>query len=479
MAFSNDEFKKILNAINCLTVYRGIFGDPILRSFREALELTVEDDPTAVRKSFGMLGSLFENEKSFNLPAISLFKNHLLNIMLADENPFSLAAERKGAGISGFGKLLNSTVKNDLSLLKIIYDFDLSRLAKSLEDKYSLEGFALSPGSLESSLGLEDSNDHDGFEALNSSYASAEEEILRAGNIKLYPQYYFKSRDQIKKILALSADWRINTDDLKAYYRQTGSGCFGRYWAFRWNGRGPGSGLTGVANPDQISLEDLVGYENQKQQVLRNTEQFIRGFPANNLLLYGDRGTGKSSTIKSLIHRYGRQGLRIIEITKHDLHFLHQVTAAIAGRALKFIIFIDDLSFEEDETEYKELKALLEGSIEKPPENVLVYATSNRKNLVREYFRDREPDEVGRQETYQEKLSLADRFGIKLVYSVPDKEEYLATVEEIAAKSNIKMERSELHELALRWSLWHNARSGRTARQFIDDLKGRLGLEDC
>lgn len=477
MSVPNDEEKKTLTAIDCLTVYREVFNDRILGGFREVLELILSCDSAAVRKCFSLFGSLFDLDRSGRLPGISLFRDHLLNSLLGAENAFSLAAEWEGTDFGGTDKPLISAVRNDLRLLKMVYDYDLLRLAKRLESDYSLEGLAPNPSKLETPSDLNSSSDQNSYAALNSPTGPVKRRNPVAGNLRLYPQHYFSNRDQIKKILADSTDWTGNAGDLEVFYSQTGSGCFGRYWAFRWNGRGSGSGLFGVANPDQIRMEELVGYEDQKQQILRNTEQFIRGLPANNMLLYGDRGTGKSSTIKSLIHRYGRQGLRIIEITKHDLNSLHQVIAAIAGRSQKFIIFIDDLSFEEYETEYKELKALLEGSIEKPPDNALVYATSNRKNLVREYFSDREPDEVGKQETYQEKLSLADRFGIKLVFSVPGKCEYLATVEEIAKKSGITMEQSELHELALRWALWNNARSGRTARQFIDDLKGRLGLE--
>jgi uncharacterized protein len=280
----------------------------------------------------------------------------------------------------------------------------------------------------------------------------------------------------LKRSFVYTTNWSDNIRDLHGFYRKTGSGDFGRYWAFKWNGNSERPGMNGVANPDSIRLDDLIGYESQKQEILRNTGQFVKGFSANNMLLYGDRGTGKSSTIKSLIHIFGAEGLRIIEVSKHDLLCLHQIVAEVEGRAQKFIIFIDDLSFEEDETEYKDLKALLEGSINKPPVNVLVYATSNRRNLVREYFSDRDGDEVGRQDTYEEKLSLADRFGIKLVYSAQNKQEYLSTVEDMAVKSGIRMEKDELHELALRWVLWHNARSGRTARQFIEDLKGRLDI---
>ncbi len=468
MVVPKDEVKHTLSAIDCLAVYRGVFDDHIMSCLREVLELAQADDPAVVRKFFSLFGTLFELDRSSSLPGINIFKNHLLNAILVDENTFSLAAEKNEASSGCPDQLLIETVKNDLRLLQIIFDFDLPRLAMRFDDTYSLNGLIPDPSNLESPAGSHTTG--------GSTEASGCQS--RQGESSYpYPQHYFTKREQIKKTLAASSNWSNNSAELQTFYRQTGSGRFGRYWAFRWNGRSSGYGLTGVADPDQIRLEDMVGYEDQKKQILLNTEQFICDLPANNMLLYGDRGTGKSSTIKSLIHRFGHRGLRIIEITRHDLHFLPEITEIIAKRAQKFIIFIDDLSFEEDETEYKELKALLEGSIEKPPDNVLVYASSNRRNIVREYFSDREPDEVGKQDTYQEKLSLADRFGIKLVYSVPTQDEYLDTVDEIAKKSGITMGKDELHELALRWALWHNARSGRTARQFVDDLKGRLGLQ--
>ncbi len=460
MTFPNAEVQKIRDAIDCLTVYREVFEDPVLVLFREILELTLDGDPKAVRNFYSFYGMLLGLDRNKSLPGVNIFKDHLLNVLLGSENIFSWAAEKGKPGGGLPDCLLVRAVKNDLRLLKIICDFDLTSLAKLLEDEHGLSGIAPEPGS----LGDTDSSAGPAGDAPQLD--------------ELYPQYYFQARAQIKQTLAASANWVCYTGELQAFYRKTGSGRFGRYWAFRWHSRGTGSGsdsgLVGIAKPDQIRMEDLVGYDDQKQQILLNTEQFVHGYSANNVLLYGDRGTGKSSTIKSLIHRFGPQGLRIIEITKHDLHFLHQVADLISNRAQKFIIFIDDLSFEEDETEYKELKALLEGSIEKPPENVLVYATSNRRNLVREYFSDRQSDEVGKQDTYQEKLSLADRFGIKLVYSVPNQDQYLKTVEEIAEKCGIAMNQGQLHELALRWALWHNARSGRTARQFVNDLKGRL-----
>ena len=437
----------VLRALSCLTVYRKILDDPILISFRDVMELTLKKEPAAVGKYFSLIGILLDLQKNYRLPGIDIFKNHLLDTMLSVENSFSLACEKEE--FNNIDNLIIRAAQNDLCLIKILYDFDILLLMEYLAHKYKIDD--LMP---------------------------ALEGLVGGENLKKdYQKYFFKNREWIKKVLSLSGEWGENVEDLHTYFRETGSGEFGRYWAFKWNSSSLNHELAGVANPDAIRIEDLVGYEDQQEQIIRNTSQFVKGFTANNILLYGDRGTGKSSTIKSLIHIFGHKGLRIIEVSKHDLLSLHAIIQKVEGRAQKFILFIDDLSFEDNETEYKDLKAILEGSIEKPPDNVLVYATSNRRNLVREFFSDRDMDEVSSQDTYQEKLSLADRFGIKLVFPTPDKWEFLKTVEDIARKSGITMEKAKLHSLAMEWVMWHNSRSGRTAKQFVNDLRGRLDLE--
>jgi len=446
MADTNKDVQKVLNAIECLTLYRVLFDDPVLGCFKRLLHLDGKRDPTAAGLYYELIGSLLELNQIRNSGRINIFRNYMLDLISCTENIFSRMSEKYAYG--EIDPLIIRAAKNDLRLLKVIYDFDLIGYGEYLTHIRDISDFAPDLESL----------------------------VIRQSNGDSYPDYYFQKRIRFKEIMISSTDWSDNIIGLYNFYHETGSGSFGRFWTFKWESSGSIPQLRGIADPDSIRIDDLVGYEDQKEEILRNTKQFVRGLSANNMLLYGDRGTGKSSTVKSLIHIFGAEGLRIIEVSKHDLKSIHLIISEIEGRAQKFIIFIDDLSFEEDETEYKDLKALLEGSIARPPDNVLVYATSNRRNLVREYFSDREPDEVGRQDTYQEKLSLADRFGIKLVYSAPDKKEFLHTVDELAAKSGITINRPELHELALRWVLWHNARSGRTAKQFIDDLKGKLGL---
>jgi predicted AAA+ superfamily ATPase len=272
------------------------------------------------------------------------------------------------------------------------------------------------------------------------------------------------------------ADWAEQIDELAAHLRANGTGQMGRYHALRWE-----SGqLFGIEEPDPIRMEELVGSTEAKAIVMRNTEQFLQGLPANNLLLYGDRGTGKSSTVKALVHRYGPQGLRIVELGRADLDQVAAVMRAVRSKAQRFILFIDDLSFEEFEVSYKTFKAVLEGSLERRPSNLLVYATSNRQHLIRQRWSDREPaasDEVHPGDTLQERTSLADRFGITVLFTTPDQEQFLFIVQSLAAQKNLPVEPEELRRQAIQWTLWHHSRNGRTARQFVDDLAGRLGMK--
>ncbi|WP_406677204.1 ATP-binding protein [Moorella sp. ACPs] len=286
------------------------------------------------------------------------------------------------------------------------------------------------------------------------------------------------ARREIKEKLLAAGDWGQDGIKLLAdYYHTCGAGIFGACWAFRWE-RGPAGGrLVCIDHPDPITLADLVGYEAERQEVIHNTEKFLCGLPAVNLLLYGARGTGKSSTVKALLHAYGSRGLRLIELPKKYLGDYQEILKILAPRPQKFIIFIDDLSFEEDEVEYKELKGLLEGSLQARPANVLVYATSNRRHLVKEFFADRTPNAAGEvrlQDTVQEKLSLAERFGLTVIFPSPDQEQYLTIVSELARKASLQMEPAELRRRALQWALYQNGASGRTARQFVDYLRGEL-----
>ena len=232
-----------------------------------------------------------------------------------------------------------------------------------------------------------------------------------------------------------------------------------------------------ITDTETKKLSDLVGYESQKQQLLDNTLAFLEGRSANNVLLYGDGGTGKSSSIKALMCEYADRGLRVIEVFKHQFTSISALIAAIKDRNYRFIIYLDDLSFEEFEIEYKYFKAIIEGGIECRPSNVLIYATSNRRHLIKETFSDRndmrtDSDEVHRSDTLAEKLSLVARFGLTIFYPSPGQEEYLNIVRELAARDGIAMSDDELCRRALQWQMRGSGKSGRTARQFVDSLAG-------
>jgi len=230
-----------------------------------------------------------------------------------------------------------------------------------------------------------------------------------------------------------------------------------------------------VARADPKRLSDLVAYEREREPLIRNTERFLAGLPAHHSLLYGLPGTGKSSTVKAILNEYADRGLRLVELAKEDLQALPEVLETLRGRGPRFILFVDDLSFEENEVGYKSLKALLEGSVEEPPENVRVYATSNRRNLVRERFSERdEADDVHARDTMQEKLSLAARFGLRVTFPSPDQQRYLEIVTGLARGRGIKISGEELEKRAILWDRWHAGRSGRTARQFVDELEAEL-----
>jgi predicted AAA+ superfamily ATPase len=269
-------------------------------------------------------------------------------------------------------------------------------------------------------------------------------------------------------------NWGDAVEDLAIYYQQHGTGLFAQYPAFRWQ-----SGqLVGIAYADSVKLSTLVGYEWQKDALVKNTEFLLSGETALHVLLYGSRGSGKSSLVKALLNEYSHRNLRLIEVSKSELPDLPKIVEQLRGVPQKFIIFVDDLSFEEDDDTFKAMKVVLEGNVTARPENVVVYATSNRRHLIREFFTDRpnpkDNHEVHGWDTMQEKLSFSDRFGLTLTFEAADQKTYLQIVQHLAA--NINISPKDLESKALQWATRHNGRSGRTARQFIDFLKADLAV---
>lgn len=286
-------------------------------------------------------------------------------------------------------------------------------------------------------------------------------------------------RDRIIELsvsLAQAGDVESFAGAVAEFYKEFGVGKFGLNKAFRIVDDRHNAVIEPVVNVEHVYLKDIVGYELQKQKLIENTENFIRGKAANNVLLFGDAGTGKSSSIKGILNEYYDQGLRIIEVYKHQFHALSSILEQVQDRNYRFIIYMDDLSFEESELEYKYLKAIIEGGLGRRPNNVLIYATSNRRHLIREKFSDKREldDELHVNDTVQEKLSLVARFGVTIYYGSPDKKEFQNIVKVLAERHGIRMPLEELYQEANKWELYHGGLSGRTAVQFITHILGSL-----
>ena len=263
-------------------------------------------------------------------------------------------------------------------------------------------------------------------------------------------------------------DWGDYIVQLAEHYRRSGTGEMATYRAFRLEG----DRLVGIQHPDPIQTQDLVGYGWQQEALIQNTQALLNGYPALNVLLYGSRGSGKSSLIKALLNRW--EQLRLVEVTKAEMGHLPALIDRLRPLPQKFIIFVDDLSFEEDDNDYKALKVVLEGTITARAQNVVVYATSNRRHLIREFYGDRprpkDADEIHQWDTLQEKLSFSDRFGLTLTFEPADQDTYLEIVRHLVEQTNLELYPAELQFEALQWATRHNGRSGRTARQFVDFL---------
>ncbi len=277
--------------------------------------------------------------------------------------------------------------------------------------------------------------------------------------------------DEFASTLAGLPRWRaaapFSFDTLTRFYRENGAGVYAKYRAFLWED----GELVPVADPDCPRPEDLLGYELQRNQVAENTRLMLTGRQANNVLLFGDGGTGKSATVKSMLYLPGMEDLRLIEIQKENLTGLPSLIRSLAGRRQKFILFIDDLAFDQDDKTYSSLKTILEGGLEKRPPNVAIYATSNRRHLVRQTFSERAGDEIDTFETISEKTALAERFGLRIPYLSMNKADYLALVDHLAAQAGVRTDPETLHAQAMTWEIRHSGRTPRVARQFIASLR--------
>lgn len=281
-------------------------------------------------------------------------------------------------------------------------------------------------------------------------------------------------RSKLEKILLHAegdANGRQAVEILCSYYNDYGYGAMLDNGAFAWNGEL--ECLSGTKNYSDMTFDKLYGYDYQKEELIRNTEAFLEGKPANNVLLFGDRGTGKSSSIKALGNAFFEKGLRMVEVKRHDFAGLPKVMQELSRWGKKFIVVLDDLSFEEFEVEYKALKSILDGGLEVKPDNVLFYATSNRRNIIKEVWQDQNMSELHSRDSINEKISLADRFGIKLFFDSMDQDQYFRLLENKAEAEGLDIPKEDLRAAAVKWEMSHTGRNGRIARQLLDYLHGR------
>lgn len=368
----------------------------------------------------------------------NLWHNYLTFVLVTNENSFSMTSEKVGANDG----TVNHFAKNDFQVFMNLFHYDFRPI--------------------EEMLGI------DCFSTILDYRAIGKTE-------RMYNKNVSEKVRALSDVLAAAEDVDAFYEAVVKFYKDYGVGMFGLNKAFRLSDEG---GLTFIPinNLDKVVLDDLTGYEIQKKKLVDNTEAFVNGRVANNCLLYGDAGTGKSTSIKAILNEYYGDGLRMIEIYKHQFKSLSAIIGHIKNRNYRFIIYMDDLSFEEFETEYKYLKAVIEGGMETKPDNVLIYATSNRRHLIREMWSDRSDrdDELHRSDTMQEKLSLAARFGVTINYSKPAQKEYFEIVKNLAKRHpEITLSEKELCAEANKWELAHGGMSGRTAQQFINYLAGK------
>ena len=368
----------------------------------------------------------------------NLWHNYLTFLLVNDENAYSTECEIVGE-IEGS---INTITLHDFEIFRELFAYDFTILEKVL-----------------------------GVKCLSV--------LMHYENVKGHGKVFNKRiRDRICE-LSEKLGTCENAEEFKCtmtqFYKEFGVGKFGLHKAFRIEHTEAGADIVPITKIAHVHLDDLVGYEIAKKKLIENTEAFVKGKKANNCLLFGDAGTGKSTSIKAILNQYYDQGLRMIEVYKHQFQDLNDVIAQIKNRNYKFIIYMDDLSFEEFEIEYKYLKAVIEGGLEKKPDNILIYATSNRRHLVRETFRDKSDrdEELHTNDTVQEKLSLVARFGVTIYFGGPSKKEFQQIVKTLAQKNQINMPEEELLLEANKWELSHGGLSGRTAQQFIDYLLGK------
>ena len=435
------------NLVSKLVIYRNIGKDSILFRLADICRDFDGGEYDASQLTDRILDEIHElmdvsTAYGFNR---NLWQNYLTYLLAMTENPFTLVSE-KNEHVEG---TVNDFAMNDFAIFKALFDYDFSAMEQTL----GLNCFQL---------------------------------ITHYRSVPKKEQFF--NQNVSKRVCQLSMDIDAAEtveemyDVIMEFYRHYGVGKFGINRAFRIVVRDGRPDIVPITATSDVVLDDLVGYENQKKQLTDNTGAFLNEQPANNVLLYGDAGTGKSTSIKALLNLYYDRGLRMIEVYKHDFKYLPEIISIIKSRNYRFIIYMDDLSFESAETEYKYLKAVIEGDLEVRPENVLIYATSNRRHLIRESFLDRremDDNDMHKNDTMAEKLSLSARFGVSIAYYKPAHQEYHNIIRGLAARTEgINLPEEELLLEADRWATRHGGESGRVAQQFINMLAAKNCVND-
>lgn len=409
-----------VNGLMKLTVFRKILNDEIIKKYIEL----INSFQNKVEKSklekiyYDMIFSLNHVDMSIPLQN-NILKSYIFRKLVKDKNVFNEGCEKEN--LKKDNPFYKQGIK-DLENIKSAIDFDFKNIKEYIGDN---------------------------TDYLSKEKISSISKLIKAEN------------DFIE-----SNDIKVSLNSFISYIQSHGYGKLGYFKAFKWKN----SNLHGVKNFDYIQMNNLYEYEYQKNTLIDNTRAFVKGKPTNNVLLAGARGTGKSSFVKALISYFNDSELKLVEIFKDQLEEFSDILNTLKDRNKKFIIFIDDLSFEENETNYKHLKSIIEGGVEKNPDNVILYATSNRRHLIRETWDDRnDTNDIHGNDTVNEKLSLSDRFGITISFNAPNQEEYLSIVKGIGKNYGIDPKNKEFLQSAKQWALSQNGRSGRTARQFVEN----------
>ena len=421
-------------------IYRNLPNDGILSGMSELFALAEAENPNIdnlTDLALEQINKLLDISTDYGFNG-NLWQNYLTFVLITNENPFSLTSEKIGAKQGS----VNIFAKQDFELFIKLFHYDFTKLEALL----SMNCFSI----------------------ITDYQAIDKPELMYNKNVSL------RVRELSQKLASTN-----NADEffdlVTDFYKDYGVGMFGLNKAFRiTEGTDKPIAFQAINNMEQVVLDDLIGYEEQKRQLVENTKAFVEGRKANNVLLFGDSGTGKSTSIKAIVNEFYRDGLRMIEIYKHQFKNLSDIIATVKNRNYKFIIYMDDLSFEEFEIEYKFLKAVIEGGVETKPENILIYATSNRRHLIKETWNDRNDMEVNeelhRSDTMEEKMSLVNRFGVTICYLKPGRQEFYDMVEALAKKAGLNIPREQLDLEANRWEMRHGGISGRTAQQFVNHL---------